>query len=153
MFVTGNARGPNGNLSSIPLKSEFYFCKPVEPKITVTDGQYYCQRCAEYTWQESAGRELRSSCRRSTHAVLQHLIETTIRYRIWDSTYWKEHCFALTAESVIDRALELHYVGGTYANTRPTEFLCLALKLLQLQPEKEIILEYMRADEFKQVSE
>lgn len=63
--------------------------------------------------------------------------------------YWKERCFALNAESLIDEAIKLHYVGGTYANTRPSEFLCLALKLLQLQPEKEIILEYLRAEEFK----
>lgn len=65
--------------------------------------------------------------------------------------YWKEHCFALTAESIIDKALELNCVGGTYANTRPTEFLCLTLKLLQLQPQREIVLEYLRADEFKYV--
>lgn len=29
--------------------------------------------------------------------------------------------------------------------------MCLALKLLQLQPEREIILEYLRAEEFKSV--
>jgi pre-mRNA-splicing factor 38A len=61
----------------------------------------------------------------------------------------KEHCFALTAETLIDKAVELKYIGGTYGNTRPTEFLCLALKLLQLQPGREIILEYLRAEEFK----
>ena len=58
-------------------------------------------------------------------------------------------CFALTAESIIDEAVKLRYVGGTYANTRPTEFLCLVLKLLQIQPDKEIIMEYLRAEEFK----
>jgi pre-mRNA-splicing factor 38A len=41
------------------------------------------------------------------------------------------------------------YVGGVYGNQRPTEFLCLLLKLLQIQPEKEILVEYLRADEFK----
>lgn len=81
----------------------------------------------------------------------QNIIERTIRFRIYDSLYWKEHCFALTAESIIDRCLELQTVGGTYANTRPTEFLCLTLKLLQLQPDKEIVLEYLRAEEFKSV--
>ena len=58
-------------------------------------------------------------------------------------------CFALTAETIIDEAVKLHYIGGTYANTRPTEFLCLVLKLLQIQPEKEIVMEYLRAEEFK----
>jgi len=79
----------------------------------------------------------------------QFLVETVIRNRIWESTYWKEHCFALTAESLIDRAIELRCIGGVYGNQRPTEFLCLLLKLLQLQPEKEILIEYLRADEFK----
>ena len=80
----------------------------------------------------------------------QNLIETTIKYRIWDSLYWKEHCFALDAATVIDRCVsDVRYVGGTYANQRPSEFLCLTLKLLQLQPQREIILEYLRAEEFK----
>jgi len=43
----------------------------------------------------------------------------------------------------------MKYVGGVYGNQRPTEFLCLLLKLLQIQPEKEILVEYLRADEFK----
>jgi len=79
----------------------------------------------------------------------QFLIETIIRNRIYESNYWKEHCFALTAESLIDKAIELRTIGGIYGNQRPTEFLCLLLKLLQIQPEKEILLEYLQADEFK----
>ncbi|KAF8436908.1 PRP38 family-domain-containing protein [Boletus edulis BED1] len=79
----------------------------------------------------------------------QFLVETVIRNRIWESTYWKEHCFALTAESLIDKAIELRCIGGVYGNQRPTEFLCLLLKVLQLQPEKEILIEYLQADEFK----
>ncbi|KIK63800.1 hypothetical protein GYMLUDRAFT_40881 [Collybiopsis luxurians FD-317 M1] len=79
----------------------------------------------------------------------QYLVETVIRNRIYESTYWKEHCFALTAESLIDKALDLKFIGGVYGNQRPTEFLCLLLKLLQIQPEKEIMIEYLRAEEFK----
>jgi pre-mRNA-splicing factor 38A len=79
----------------------------------------------------------------------QFLVETVIRNRIYESNYWKEHCFALTAESLIDKAIELRAIGGVYGNQRPTEFICLLLKLLQIQPEKEILLEYLRADEFK----
>jgi len=86
----------------------------------------------------------------SIHGVNpQSLVETVIRNRIYESGYWKEHCFALTAESIIDKALELHCIGGVYGNQRPTEFLCLVLKLLQIQPEKEILVEYLQADEFK----
>ncbi|BGP14316.1 hypothetical protein JCM10213_004443 [Rhodosporidiobolus nylandii] len=79
----------------------------------------------------------------------QYLVPTVIRQRVYDTMYWKEHCFALNSATIIDRAVELSAVGGTYANTRPTEFMCLVLKLLQLQPEREIILEYLRAEEFK----
>lgn len=52
---------------------------------------------------------------------------------------------------MIDKAIELKAIGGVYGNQKPTEFLCLLLKLLQLQPEKEILLEYLQADEFKYV--
>ena len=55
------------------------------------------------------------------------------------------------AESIIDKAIEIRCIGGVYGNQRPTEFLCLLLKLLQIQPEKEILIEYLRADEFKYV--
>ncbi|KAK2467097.1 hypothetical protein APHAL10511_001355 [Amanita phalloides] len=79
----------------------------------------------------------------------QYLVETVIRNRIYEAQYWKEHCFALTAASLIDKAIELKYIGGVYGNQRPTEFLCLLLKLLQIQPEKEILVEYLQADEFK----
>lgn len=57
--------------------------------------------------------------------------------------------FLYTAETLIDKSLELRCIGGVYGNQRPTEFLCLLLKLLQIQPEKEILLEYLQADEFK----
>ncbi|KAJ8508548.1 hypothetical protein ONZ45_g9199 [Pleurotus djamor] len=79
----------------------------------------------------------------------QFLVENVIRNRIYESPYWKEYCFALTAESLIDKAIELRCIGGVYGNQRPTEFLCLLLKLLQIQPEKEILLEYLQAEEFK----
>lgn len=98
----------------------------------------------------------------------QFLIEKVIRARIYDSIYWKEQCFALTgkslstfpqtlltlhgcaAETIIDKALELTSIGGVYGgNQKPTEFLSLALKLLVLQPEKAILLEYLKAEEFK----
>ncbi|KAK0210446.1 PRP38 family-domain-containing protein [Desarmillaria ectypa] len=79
----------------------------------------------------------------------QHLVETVIRNRIYESNYWKEHCFALTAESLIDKAIELKCIGGVYGNQRPTDFMCLLLKLLQIQPEKEILIEYLQAEDFK----
>jgi pre-mRNA-splicing factor 38A len=39
----------------------------------------------------------------------QFLIEKIIRGRIYDSPYWKEHCFGLNEETLVDKAMELKY--------------------------------------------
>ncbi|CRH00198.1 pre-mRNA-splicing factor 38A, putative [Plasmodium relictum] len=79
----------------------------------------------------------------------QYLISNIIRSKIYESQYWKEKCFALTSESIIDQAINLKYVGGTYGgNRKPTRFLCLILKLLQIQPDKDIVYEYIKNEEF-----
>jgi len=99
----------------------------------------------------------------------QYLIEKIIRSRIYDCRYWKEDCFALTgkknrffrfvfykidffflAELVVDKAVELKYIGGVSGgNIRPSPFLCLILKMLQICPEKDIIVEFIKNEEFK----
>jgi pre-mRNA-splicing factor 38A len=72
------------------------------------------------------------------------LFEKGVRERITESYYWKEQCFGLNAASLCDRAGDLKFIGGTAGiNGKPTPFLCLAFKLLQLVPEKAIILEYL----------
>lgn len=82
----------------------------------------------------------------------QYLVEKIIRSRIYDSKYWKEECFALTAELLVDKAMELRYLGGVYGgNIKPTPFLCLTLKMLQIQPEKDIVVEFIKNEEFKYV--
>ncbi|MFH4980738.1 hypothetical protein AB6A40_007447 [Gnathostoma spinigerum] len=82
----------------------------------------------------------------------QYLVEKIIRTRIYDSKYWKEECFALTAELIVDKGVELRYIGGIYAgNVKPTPFLCLSLKMLQIQPEKDIIVEFIRQEEYKYI--
>lgn len=35
----------------------------------------------------------------------QYLIEKIIRSRIYDSKFWKEQCFALTAELLVDKGM------------------------------------------------
>ncbi|KAH7355487.1 PRP38 family-domain-containing protein [Pyrenochaeta sp. MPI-SDFR-AT-0127] len=72
------------------------------------------------------------------------LFEKGVRERITESYYWKEQCFGLNAATLCDRAADLRFIGGTSGITgKPTPFLCLAFKLLQLVPEKAIILEYL----------
>ena len=87
----------------------------------------------------------------------QFLLETIIKNKIYTCFYWKEKCFALTNETIIDAAVELQYKGvknklilRCYASYKqPTDFICLLLKVLQLQPEKEIVLEYLNKKYYK----
>ena len=50
------------------------------------------------------------------------------------------------------KATELKALGGSYGgNNKPTRFLCLALKLLQIQPEDGIVEEFIDNEDFKYV--
>lgn len=82
----------------------------------------------------------------------QRIVEKILRLKIYSSQYWKESCFGLTAETLVDRAIELKHLGGTYGGIRkPTKFMCLLLKMLQIQPEMEIIAEFIKNEEYKYV--
>lgn len=57
----------------------------------------------------------------------------------------KEDCFGLSAELVVDKALELRFAGGVYrGNIKPAPFLHLTLKMLQIQLEKGLIVEFVK---------
>lgn len=81
----------------------------------------------------------------------QYLIEKIIRTRIHESKYWKEHCTLLNSALVLEKAVDdLRYVGGVYGgHIKPTPFLCLVLKLLQIQPQRDIIYLYIDQTDFK----
>ena len=56
------------------------------------------------------------------------------------------------AELLVDKAMELRYIGGVYGgNIKPTPFLCLVLKMLQIQPEKDIVVEFISQQDCKYV--
>lgn len=54
--------------------------------------------------------------------ITQYLVETVVRNRIYDSMYWKEHCFALT--------------GETFSFNRP--YLCTQYLSLSRNPDRQI---------------
>lgn len=82
----------------------------------------------------------------------QFLVDKLTRQKIYDSRYWKEECFALTAATLLDKAVALRYIGGCYGYSRtPTPFLCLVLKILQLGPERDIVEEFIQQADFKYV--
>ena len=75
------------------------------------------------------------------------LIDKIVRTKIYSCTYYKEKCFALDAKTIIDCALDLRSIGGTFGGSKkPTPFLCLVLKLLQISPDREIVQKYIESD-------
>lgn len=81
------------------------------------------------------------------------IMEKAVRERIIDSYFWKEQCFGVNEADIVDRVVEhVSFVGGTHGVTqKPTPFLCLAFKLLQLAPDDDVLAEYLRfgGDKFK----
>lgn len=56
----------------------------------------------------------------------------------------------MLAESIVDEAVKLKSIGGCYGgNRKPSPFLCLALKMLQIVPEKEIVIEFIMNEHYK----
>ncbi|KAI0379064.1 PRP38 family-domain-containing protein [Hypomontagnella monticulosa] len=81
------------------------------------------------------------------------IMEKAVRERIVDSYFWKEQCFGVNEADIVDRVVDhVSFVGGTYGVTqKPTPFLCLAFKLLQLAPDDAVLEEYLSfgGDKFK----
>ncbi|KAK3311826.1 PRP38 family-domain-containing protein [Apodospora peruviana] len=73
------------------------------------------------------------------------IMEKAVRERIVDSYFYKEQCFAVNEADIVDRVVEhVDFIGGVYGTVqKPTPFLCLAFKLLQLAPSDAIIDEYL----------
>lgn len=82
----------------------------------------------------------------------QNLIEYITRQKIYDCMYWKEECFGLSAVDILEKAMKLKHVGGSFGgNMQPSQFLCLVLKMLQIQPDDEIIYALIENEDFKYV--
>lgn len=80
----------------------------------------------------------------------QFLVEKITREKIFESLFWKEHCFSLDLYGLIEKTIsKCQYIGGICGTTRPAPFLCLTLKLLQLRPELDVVLEMLKFPQFK----
>ncbi|KAK4227565.1 PRP38 family-domain-containing protein [Podospora fimiseda] len=73
------------------------------------------------------------------------ILEKAVRERIVDSYFYKEQCFAINEADIVDRVVSyVEFIGGvTGVTQKPTPFLCLVFKLLQLAPSDEILDEYL----------
>ena len=83
----------------------------------------------------------------------QFLFDAIVRQKVYASRYWKEDCMGLTAETLVDEAIKLTYIGGTYGGVlKPTRFLILVLKMLQIQPDHDVVIELIRNTDYKYVT-
>nr|KAG5710317.1 hypothetical protein BaRGS_009033 [Batillaria attramentaria] len=95
-------------------------------------------------WPDSSIEQLMRICLR-TKAVKKERVLQWLGYKQEDVTDSSNH-------NQLDTAMELRYIGGVYGgNVKPTPFLCLILKMLQIQPEKDIVVEFIRNEDFKLV--
>lgn len=80
----------------------------------------------------------------------QLLIEQPTRLRVYASVYWQSLCVGLSAAGAVHLAARLRYAGGSFGGAqRPSAFLCLTQKLLQLGPEDAIVDAYLAQPELK----
>lgn len=73
------------------------------------------------------------------------LLEKPMVERIIDCFYFKDACFGLNEADIVDRVVShVSFIGGTYGSSqKPTPFLCLLFKLLQLAPGDDVLNEYI----------
>ena len=82
----------------------------------------------------------------------QSIVDQIVRSRIYSNIYWKEQLAGVNAEEIIDRMIGVKYVGGTYGgNRKPTKFLCIILKLLQMAPDKKIVFTLIENENYKYI--
>lgn len=73
------------------------------------------------------------------------IMEKAVRERIVDSYFYMEQCFGVNEADIVDRVVEhVSFIGGVGGIVqKPTPFLCLAFKLLQLAPSDAVLREYL----------
>lgn len=101
--------------------------------------------CCEWCLSPSTVKDTLSS--HSTNP--QNLGEKIIHTCIYQSKYWKKESFG-RAGAGQGHGDEVH--GGVYGgNIKPPPILCLMLRMLQIQPEKDIVVEFIRNEDLKYI--
>ncbi|VUG17512.1 DEBR0S2_09252g1_1 [Brettanomyces bruxellensis] len=80
------------------------------------------------------------------------LIEKILRERILYSLYWQQPCVTLNLMTLLDEVVFNVKLIGTYSDAgkvRPTRFICIILRLLQIQPTSDIIAYLLQQNDFK----
>ena len=78
------------------------------------------------------------------------LNDTYIFTYIHNTIYLLLYVLLCPAELLVDKAMALDHIGGVFGgNIKPCPFLCLILKMLQIQPSKDIVIEFIKNPDFK----
>ncbi|KAI5959707.1 hypothetical protein KGF57_002044, partial [Candida theae] len=82
-----------------------------------------------------------------------YLVEPIIRHRIHDSKFYKQHLYLANESTILPIITKhVHYISGVDSMGRPSPFLQCLLRMLELEPSKEIIKVYsdqLSYNEFK----
>ncbi|SGZ47793.1 CIC11C00000004546 [Sungouiella intermedia] len=80
-----------------------------------------------------------------------HLVEPIIRHTIQDSLFYKQHLYLTNELTIVPVVVNLvHYIGGTNSSGRPSPFLCCLLRMLELEPDQDIISLYLRQNGYNE---
>ncbi|RCI12235.1 hypothetical protein L249_0758 [Ophiocordyceps polyrhachis-furcata BCC 54312] len=73
------------------------------------------------------------------------IMEKAVRDRITNSYFYQEQCFFANEADVVESVVQhVSFIGGTHgADQKPSPFLCLAFKLLELAPGDDVLAEYL----------
>ena len=75
------------------------------------------------------------------------IMEKPVRERIIECYYWKASCFGVNEADIVTRITSTPpsmFIAGTYGDAqKPSAFLCLAFKMLQLGPTDEVVRLYL----------
>ncbi|RDA95349.1 hypothetical protein CP533_3445 [Ophiocordyceps camponoti-saundersi (nom. inval.)] len=81
------------------------------------------------------------------------IMEKAVRDRITNSYFYQEQCFFANEADIVESVVQhVNFIGGTHgADQKPSPFLCLAFKLLELAPGDDVLAEYLAhgGEEFK----
>lgn len=80
-----------------------------------------------------------------------YLIEPIIRHRIQDSGFYKQYLYLTNEATIIPIIIDkVKYIGGTDSIGRPSPYLCCLLRLLELDPNPEMLEVYESQLDFQE---
>ncbi len=128
-------------------------------------------RTGQIRWPSLCMAPIRSSCWRKSFAtgyIPTHIGKRNVLvslWRVWPKREWPSKTLVALMEvppfapisflpfsfALLLLHSKLNSWGGRAGNKKPTKFMCLLLKMLQLQPEKEIVVEFIRNEDYRYV--